>query len=71
MKPERGWVREDHEERRDRLQREVGGERGFLEGAELGAGQRAEGYYAAEEGLEEGAAEEGAVAGVWVSCRVL
>ena len=68
---ERGWeerapaggrrVREYAEDGRDGLQCEVGGESGFLEGGELRARERAEGDYAADEGLEEGGAEEGAI----------
>ena len=38
----------------------------FLECGELGAWEDAEGDYAADEGLEEGAAEEGTVAVGWV-----
>lgn len=63
-------VGEDHEERRDGLECEVGGEGVLLEGGELWAGEDAEGDYAADEGLEEGAAEEGAIA-VTVSRYVL
>jgi hypothetical protein len=44
------------------LQGEVGREDGFLERGELRAGEGAVGGYAADEGLEDCAAEEGAVA---------
>lgn len=39
----------------------------FLQLAELGAGEGLEGHDAADEGFEEGGAEEGAVAGSCVS----
>ena len=38
-----------------------------MERGELGAGEGAVGYYAADEGLEDGGAEEGAIAKVRVS----
>lgn len=44
------------------MQGEVGGEYGFLERGELRAGEGAVGGYAADEGLEECGAEEGAIA---------
>lgn len=44
------------------LQREIDGEDGGLEGCELGAWEAVVGYDAADEGLEDGGAEEGAVA---------
>lgn len=43
---------------------EVDGEGVFLEGGELGPGQHFEGDDAGDEGLKEGAAEEGAIAGI-------
>jgi hypothetical protein len=57
-----GGVGQQEGEWESGLQGEVDGEGGFLEGAELGAREDAVGYYAGDEGLEEGAAEEGAVA---------
>jgi hypothetical protein len=45
------------------LEGEVGGERGLLERAEHGAREGAERDDAADEGLEERATEEGAIAG--------
>jgi hypothetical protein len=44
------------------LQHEVGWEYVFLQRGKLGAGEGAVGYDAADEGLEDGGAEEGAVA---------
>ena len=37
-----------------------------MEGGELGAGEGAVGYDAVDEGLVDGGAEEGAVAGGWL-----
>lgn len=45
------------------LDAEVDGEHGGLKGGELRAWERFVGYGAADEGLEEGRAEEGAVSG--------
>jgi len=58
-------VAERHGERAHGLQGEVGGEGGLLEGGELRAREDLEGDYAAEEGLEERAAQEGAIA-MWM-----
>ena len=60
-------VCERQDDGESRLYREVDGEDGGLQGGELGSGQGAEGDYAADEGLEDLGAEEGAVA-VWVEC---
>lgn len=49
-------VAEGEEDGEGRLQEEVDGEDVGLEDGELGAGEDAEGYYSADEGLEEGAA---------------
>lgn len=51
----------------DRLQTEVDGEDFRLQGGELRPGEDAEGHDAADEALEDCAAQEGAVAVVWVS----
>lgn len=53
---------EGEEDRASGLQREIDGEDGGLEGCELGAWEAVVGYDAADEGLEDGGAEEGAVA---------
>src|SRR5690242_12584884 len=58
-----GWVGCEEGQGREGLQGEEDGKGGFLEGAELRAWEHAVGDYARDEGLEEGAAEEGAVAG--------
>lgn len=47
----------------DGLEHEVWGKDGFLERGELCAGEGAVGGYPTDEGLEEGGAEEGAIAG--------
>jgi len=44
------------------LDGEVDGGQGGLEGGELGTGEGAIGYDAVDEGLEDGGAEEGAIA---------
>ena len=45
------------------MQAEVDGSEGRLEGGKLGPGEGAVGHYAVNEGLKDGAAEEGAIAG--------
>lgn len=57
-----GGVREGHERRGYGLEGEVCGEGVFLKGGELRAGEGTKGDDAANEGLEEGATEEGTVA---------
>ena len=57
-------VGESEEDREQGLEGEVDGEEGGLEGGELGPGQGAEGDYAADEGVEDCAAEECAVSGL-------
>lgn len=64
------WVCKPHGERRKRLQHEVRWENGLLKGAELRAGEGAVGYDAADEGLEDGGAEEGAIAVVALALRL-
>lgn len=58
----RGGVREREGDGQRRLDGKVHGRQGGLEGGEGGAGQRAVGYDASDEGLVDGGAEEGAVA---------
>lgn len=57
-----GRVGEERDEGEDGLEGEVGGEEFGLQDGEGGAREVLEGYYALEEGVEDGGAEEGAVA---------
>jgi len=58
-------MREVEDEWEDGLKEEEDGEDFLLEGAEVGAGEGAEGDWAAEEGLVDCGAEEEGEAGWW------